>query len=136
MSTADDLRKAKALIEPRGAWFRGLTAVSRAGIATDPEDPDAVRFCALGAILRITNRDAKAANRAADALQAVLPRNLSIVGFNDRRRKHEVLAAFDAAIERLDPDPIPHAASAAKAAIALDEQIEAARAVRERGGQS
>lgn len=109
MTTLDVLQQARALISDPEHWTQGYWArrESRLGLVECvPDDPDAVCWCAAGAI----NKVAQArmfADPAIDTLELALPldyrhRAAPIFAFNDERTHAEVLHAFDTAIARLD----------------------------------
>jgi hypothetical protein len=57
MKAPDILREAAALIEQPGKWCKGTDAVDAAGEYSDPLSARAVRWCALGAIIKVSGND-------------------------------------------------------------------------------
>lgn len=57
MKAPDILREAAALIEQPGRWSKGFYALYADGGACDPLDPEAVCWCALGAIVKVAGTD-------------------------------------------------------------------------------
>jgi hypothetical protein len=94
------LRRAAKLLEPRGAWTQGEAARNAAGARVEVNAPDAVSFCAFGAICRAspaagTAGATVALGRALGALEA-LPGVGCVASWNDKksRRKGQVIAAL------------------------------------------
>ena len=52
LTVAEVLERAADLIEPEGAWTTDASARNQSGESVSVRNPDAVCFCALGAILR------------------------------------------------------------------------------------
>ncbi len=101
-STADILRKAKALIDAPEKWTKGAFCRSAAGKAVSTFSRDAVCFCAVGAIARLevtgVITDVRA-SRAEEALRDAIHAT-AVSHWNDapERTHAEVMAAFDKAI--------------------------------------
>jgi hypothetical protein len=100
---ADKLREAKALIERRGGWTKG---VERERVDRD-DGSTFIRVCSVGAI-RATSAPVEAYQLLAAAIgnpvaKCVMPFGI-ISHWNDnpKRRKRQVLAAFDKAITLAD----------------------------------
>ncbi|WZO97276.1 hypothetical protein EP7_004300 [Isosphaeraceae bacterium EP7] len=99
MDETNALNEARKLVEK--GWCKGTSARNAAGEPTGTTDVDAVAWCpygAMGAIpgasfIRTTDRYRKSIGR------------LAISKWNDEpeRTKEEVLAAFDRAIESVEP---------------------------------
>lgn len=100
------LQTARDLIAPRGHWCQGALAMNRRGDEVLPHDITAVKWCALGAILK--QRPAAAIR---EALFAALNRAceelywMTAVAANDKLGKAKVLAAFDLAIKESEATP-------------------------------
>lgn len=97
-TTAEILQKARDLISDEKNWTQGAMARDAVGWSfTDARDQDAVCFCAVGALKRVTSM-----REYRDALD-VLREELSgeqVVTFNDSHAHSEVLQLFDRAIKR------------------------------------
>jgi hypothetical protein len=67
------IERAKELIQDKSCWCRGYLAVDLNGISADPTDGEAVRRCALGALLaaayQLTNSREKSCELATNALR-------------------------------------------------------------------
>lgn len=94
MTTADTLRAARALIEQPERWTTTYLARNKQGRITGHASEDAVCWCAIGAIYKVTTDDP---SPYLDVLRRITGNDLS--GFNDSRTHAEVLDAFDRAIE-------------------------------------
>lgn len=94
MKPSEILAKAADLIAPEGAWTQGSYALSANGDTAPPEDPEAVCWCASGAILRV----APSEDAARVARRIVMETNqlFSLGQWNDRpsRTQAEVVAAL------------------------------------------
>lgn len=90
MNTADILDQAADLIEPEGAWTQGWFARDRHGHKVPTWSPDAVCWCAIGAILRAANLPSVAGAARSHIFSLVGP----IPDFNDapERTQAEVVA--------------------------------------------
>lgn len=97
MTTADDLRAARNLIERPEAWTKGVVARDTFGSPITPDSSDAVCWCAYGALAKVT-RSASPDYDAATAMLRKVVRADTVSGFNDTHTHAEVLAAFDRAI--------------------------------------
>lgn len=99
MDTLEILTKARSVIERPECWVKGDTAQNCHGECTSWYDPDAVAFCATGAVYRVK------VGREADEALFLLQKAMGdkIVRFNDAPgTTHDmVMAAFDKAIARL-----------------------------------
>jgi len=67
------IERAKELIQDESRWCRGYLAVDADGISADPTGSEAVRRCALGALLaaayQLTNSREKSCELATNALR-------------------------------------------------------------------
>lgn len=90
-------------------WTQGRSARNAAGQAVGHNSPDAVAYCALGALAWAANwtvgRDPRSLTLYDQAAKALKGKetNLLIGHFNDSHTHAEVLALFDRAIARLTP---------------------------------
>lgn len=98
MTTREILIAARALIAAPEGWTQGEYARDADGCAVDPDNPDAVCFCALGAIERACERGIDG-DEAIQAIQRIVG---LVAGFNDTHTHAAVVAMFDEAIARLD----------------------------------
>jgi hypothetical protein len=100
---------ARVLIADRRRWTTGVAARRASGTECSPHDPDAVCFCAYGAIDACATTDA--ARREAEELLARVicpePKTLGdtlpcsvISRVNDRKGHKATLAAFDECLRR------------------------------------
>jgi hypothetical protein len=94
------IERAKELIQDERHWCRGYLAMDASGDSADPTSSDAVRRCALGALIaaayQLTNNRIWAYDLALNALRPLCGSN-TVVLTNDHRGHAEVLALFDAA---------------------------------------
>lgn len=95
MNAVTALKRARKKIENPEHWTQGVFARDEFNQEVLPEGPDAVRWCALGAL-----KYAKTGEGGRRFLmQAVRDRGFfSIVTFNDSSLHKKVLEAFDSAI--------------------------------------
>lgn len=108
MNVSQVLNAAADLIEPEGAWFKGNMAANARGEEYDDAyesvAPDAVCFCAIGAIERVTGGGLLEARAIAYLGKVVEERaGISIIpDWNDapERTQHEVVAVFREAAKR------------------------------------
>lgn len=100
MNAAEILIAARAVIGEPKAWIKGMNARAADGIEVDSHDPNAVCFCALGAVNRVTERFGDG-HCARDALREAI-NDFSIDNWNDdpETTHADVLAAFDKAIKK------------------------------------
>lgn len=79
------LRDAADLIEPPGRWTRGTLARDEHGLPVAAESPDAVCWCALGAVQRVASADTNARWDALEAIEAIVAEPAPISHWNDRQ---------------------------------------------------
>jgi hypothetical protein len=95
------IERAKELIQDERHWCRGYLAVDASGISVDPTSREAVRRCALGALIaaayQLTNSRLRAQDLANNALRSLTGWN-GLVPTNDHRGHAAVLALFDEAM--------------------------------------
>lgn len=116
MTRLETLEAARALLA-RG-WTQNVCARNEKGEGVGSRAPEAVCWCALGAINAVTSSSFEGAAVRAAVYQAILDSVrsrhpfLDLSGWNDRpnRTQEEVLELFDAAIARLKSEcPAPTA---------------------------
>jgi hypothetical protein len=105
MTTLEILIAGRARIDTPERWTRGDWARDANGVGVEPLSPDAVCFCAMGAV------DAAAASeeyavylRAVAALRDAIPKGLRLISVPtyqdcDTTTHADVMAMFDRAIE-------------------------------------
>src|SRR5689334_18485832 len=95
------IAKAKELIQEERHWCRGYLAVDAHGDSADPTSSEAVRRCALGALIaagyQLTSDRVRAYDLAVNALRPLCGSN-TVVLVNDHRGHARVLALFDEAM--------------------------------------
>jgi hypothetical protein len=94
------LKKARGLISDPKHWTQGTFAKDAYGREVDPEDDQAICFCAIGAIHAAAGGMNEDCGRAIWDLRIRTPER-SVSEFNDHRSHAEVLELFDDAIARL-----------------------------------
>lgn len=95
MKDSEALIKARALIEDPAHWTRN--AFWRGG--PDGDRIGATQFCAVGALLTVTNHPTGWDQPpAAEYLKAEAP-NCNVIGFNDHATHADVLRMYDRAIK-------------------------------------
>jgi hypothetical protein len=100
MKTSEILAMARALIANEKHWCQGAYAARASGGYTDPLDPEATQWCALGACVKITGGMEGRWNAARDALYAARGAGeLSVVRVNDKLGHAAVMHLYDKAIE-------------------------------------
>jgi len=115
------LREARRLIA--AGWCQGARARDDGGREVDPGSPEAIRFDPLGAIERAALNLFRGDGRylvqnyykGFFAIASGLHTRAAIALWNDdpARRKEDILARFDLAIEQSSMPPVPHAAKIA-----------------------
>jgi hypothetical protein len=101
------LKTARGIVANKETWTEGAYARDAAGRGALYHDPAAVRWCAVGAILRATELhglDINDSDPLRDALGRIALRKYnrgSIVTVNDQEGRKAVLSVFDAAIAEL-----------------------------------
>lgn len=120
MNVKEDLTKAREIIAVPEHWTQNHLARDKRNCPVPPEDPDAVRFCAIGAIMRALNTGDTLHSWPYDhvrALEETLDQNasnipsfgvalfdrtgLGVAHFNNTHTHEEVLSLFDQTIARL-----------------------------------
>jgi hypothetical protein len=98
------IERAKELIQDERHWCRGYLAVDDFGVSADPTASEAVKRCALGALVaagyQLTNNKVWAHELGSNALRPLCGSN-TIVLTNDHRGHAAVLSLFDGAIAKL-----------------------------------
>jgi hypothetical protein len=95
------IERAKELIQDERHWCRGYLAIDGFGVSADPTSREAVRRCALGALIaaayQLTNSREQSFELAANALRPLYGSN-TVVLVNDHKGYAAVLALFDEAM--------------------------------------
>jgi hypothetical protein len=95
------IERANELIQDECNWCRGYLAVDAFGVSADPTSREAVRRCALGALVaaayQLTNSKERSCELAVNALRPLCGSN-TVVLINDHRGHAAVLALFDEAM--------------------------------------
>lgn len=96
------LTEARDLISDRKRWCQGSRAKDTHGRIVEPNSPDAVKWCATGAICKVLNLEYIDPRHIARLHRKALQRMVgSIETYNDSRSHKQVLAIFDETIEDL-----------------------------------
>lgn len=97
------LDAAKALLIEKG-WAQGFYARDAAGEVVSVEDPTACSFCAMGALVYVTQEASRETSRSAFNAMERAVSDGNIARYNDapERTKEEVLALFDKAKELIN----------------------------------
>jgi hypothetical protein len=94
------IQRAREIISDEQHWCRGSYARGKAGISVAVNDPEARRYCAMGALLlaasELSSNDATASSLAYDIAKIVSPTG-SLVFVNDHYGHSAVLSLFDVA---------------------------------------
>lgn len=102
MDALETLIAARDLITPPERWTTGFRARFENRMLCDPRDPDAVCFCAVGAIHKFCYDERWTDTSAFKLLRLGMDPTMDYVDiarWNDTHTHAEVLAAFDRAIE-------------------------------------
>jgi hypothetical protein len=98
------IERAKELIQDQSQWCRGYLAVDADGNSADPTGSEAVKRCALGALLaaayQLTNSQEKSCELATNALRPLCGSN-KVVLVNDHQGHSAILTLFDKAIQAM-----------------------------------
>jgi hypothetical protein len=98
------IERAKELVQDQSHWCRGYLAVDADGNSADPTSSEAMRRCALGALLtaayQLTNSQEKSCELATNALRPLCGSN-KVVLVNDYQDHAAILAIFDEAIQAM-----------------------------------
>ncbi len=99
MTTLEILKGARELISVPERWGKQFSAQNENGNYTDACASNAVRWCAIGALIKVSPFD----DDAVRALRACLPESTQEVSiFNDLTDHAGILDLFDRAIARLE----------------------------------
>ena len=104
MTELDCLVAARELISKEENWCQHAHARSKFGGKCDVDSNEAYAFCMQGAVFRILEVEPKyASNSKLDFSRKIfgLINDFNVVYFNDNHTHTEVLALFDATIEKL-----------------------------------
>jgi hypothetical protein len=117
MDALEVLQQARALISDPARWTQGFWARDRNGAECSLENPYVCRWCAAGAINKVTPLVSQGGVRGdalveleyavADLLNILLSSEILLFDYNDTHTHAEVLALFDAAIARLESAAAP-----------------------------
>ena len=104
MNIAEIIRQAADLIRDKEKWAQGKYAVNADDFDVNPRGDDAVGWCAMGALMKVSPPDdghyGVAARECRETLDRDgLPRNLQ--AFNDTEPHHRVVALLDRTASRL-----------------------------------
>ncbi len=101
MSTMDALIALKTLLAEPPSWTKGKSARNAEGNRTEPTRDDAVCWCLLGAIYRITNYDCNLFIVINNIMRGLV-NNTAITAYNDNptTTHADILKLIDAAIEQ------------------------------------
>ncbi len=95
------IQRAREIISDEQHWCRGSYARGKAGISVAVNDPDARRYCAMGALLlaasELCSDDTTASTLAHDIAKIVSPTG-SLVFVNDHYGHSAVLSLLDVAV--------------------------------------
>ena len=105
MQTLDIIIKARDLICYTEDWAQQALAETESGRTCSPDAPEAVRFCALGAIIKVAINDEEA-DRAIHQLAVTIgcdksTCSLGVEKWNDTHEHADVLDTFEETIDRL-----------------------------------
>lgn len=94
MTEKEGLRQAKALIQDPSSWCQGSFGKDAHGHGVPANSPNAIRHCALGAMIRVRGGSWIALHRAAHQLFNTTPSEV-----NDQLGHEAVMQMYDLAIE-------------------------------------
>jgi len=95
------IRDARDLISDESRWTRGSFARDRQGYYVQTKSPEAVCWCAVGALIKCIPPGYHE-ERVIQAFQAAVPGHKSITYINDERGHAATLETFDAVILKLE----------------------------------
>lgn len=101
----DNLKAARAKIEKPENWLQRALSTNKKGYNVLPDDPEACRFCSVGAIRSVMPDQVHAVTKYPEGIflnTVVKSRSdaaFGIVSYNDSSTHAEVLSAFDEAIQ-------------------------------------
>lgn len=99
MTVVEILKAARARIATPEHWCQGKMAVDAEGNSVPVASPDAVRWCALGALYAVGARGREDQDAYAALLKQVHPMAFAPLStFNNTHSHSEVVAIFDRAI--------------------------------------
>lgn len=96
MKDSDILRAAKELINTPERWTKGCLARTQQGDPTIVDDPDAVCFCMLGALAKVSQGQN---HYTGEILYEELEEPISNFNDDENTTHADVMAAFDRAIK-------------------------------------
>ena len=95
------VEQARALIADEQHWCRHRLALDKNGIVVTPTSPQAVKRCAVGAVIAAANQlthDFDAAYKLGHEVLAPIGHSIVVMHVNDTRGHSAVLALFDQVI--------------------------------------
>lgn len=98
-----DLKALRELFSDRSRWTQGVEARNGSGLPVAPMDPDAVCFCLLGGVIKVTDDEV----RRYEALRfhisgMIFPQYRSLIAFNDGSGYDQVQAMLDRAQAKIE----------------------------------
>ena len=96
MTYLEILKDARELIGDPARWTQDAYARNVDGKTTDPLNPDAVCWCAVGSIIKFTG------SRLTEFVLSKYANGMSLISFNDNHTHAEVLSVFDRSIADLE----------------------------------
>ena len=108
MTPLEVLRGARTLIADPARWMRGNLARNRWDVVCDPRDPSAVRWCALGALVKVGGHVDGLKSPTCEAAAEFGKDNdcHSVTHVNDVFGYETVLRALDKTIARLETEEL------------------------------
>jgi hypothetical protein len=108
MNTVEILKAARDLIADETKWTQGCSAKDAKGEYVSPLSVEAVCFCAIGAVSKVSGQPAFVADKSEPARylwEVIGVRDQFVFEFNDTHTHPEVIALFDKAIARAEQVP-------------------------------
>jgi hypothetical protein len=103
MTTLEILKAARDLISDPEHWTKRANARDSYGEIIGCSQPEAVRWCAYGALNKVSRGDSATIRKAYDYLMGVNNfQGTTLEGINDVWGHMRIISAFDAAIARLE----------------------------------
>ena len=100
-TTVQFLKQVRQLIATPKAWCQCHLALTRFGIRTAINDPNAETWCLVGAMVKVNDPNPSDACyiKASQMLQQLTPNNCGLSVYNDSHSHTEVIALLDKAIK-------------------------------------
>src|ERR1700743_869307 len=102
MTYLEILKDARELIADPSRWTQDSYARDVDGKTTDPINPDAVCWCAVGAIMKVKGSVGSVIIQRPLGPLAEYTNGTSLISFNDNHTHAEVLSVFDRSIADLE----------------------------------